>query len=635
MTTTIQDFFSPWDAPFWDAQVQSQTAEGPFPFPISIDGRGYVMNLKDWKHGTLEQYRNQSDTSREPGEQSLSIEGVWKRTGLSSVRGAGQEYYDDDQSDRTRFFRSRGIDPWTTRGVRLLPSTQRVRTSASANLRCLTFGDRFLFVDDDTIYSSDDPLNPDAAWVTEDVAPGAPVESIATDGTRVFLACGAGGVWAFTPGLTDAVNLVPGSALAATLVVYANGWLVATAGPVVDSVAADGTLSDPAVWTHRNPGFVWNAGASAPNAIYLAGNSGDQAEFYRTAPSQDGSMLAVPIFAGNLPPGELVHTMSYYQQVMLIGTSLGLRTATIDNAGGLSIGSVIEDPSGEGVRCFEARGQYAWFGFVNAFDANMRGLARADLAHDTEELVPAWAADLASSENDGRTVSVATWIEANVQRRLFCVAGSGLWAQRQELVEEGVLDLGWLAMGSPEVKTLQSVSVAHQSLRGSVELVVTNEKGGTVTAPWGEEATFASPEISRTLSGELLDLQIRLHRSTDDPTLGPVVRRWTSRVVPAPAAVDEIMVPILLGETVRDAGTGLDHWQYVYDEFRHLKDLENQRKVVIYREGQASYKVTIRSVAMEGAEDWSADRKFLSGVLMVRLVTVDGVPPQLPGGTFE
>lgn len=629
MTSTVQDFQGGWELGWNDTDVAVIAAEGAFPFPISIDGRGYVMDLAKYERNTLAQFRQQSDTSREPGEQSLAIEGVWKRTGVSSYLGAGQRFYDDDDSDRHRFYRSKGIDPWTKRELRLLHGTELVHVSAALTQHVLKVGDLMVFAHGDTMIATDDPRNPSATWTDQALGSATNITSIASNGVKLYCACGASGLRTVVPGTPGGALLVSPGTMAPTLVIYANGWLLAGQGPRLASIGSTGTPTD--VMVHPNASLQWVCGAASPNGIYIGANSGDKSEIYRTTVNDAGSALQVPVFAGDLPAGETIHTMEYYSGLMLIGTSRGLRKATIQSDGGLSIGAVIVDGSGQGVRCFESRGRYAWFGFVNDYDGNHRGLARADLARDVEENVPAYAADLASTVDTGRTVSVATWVEGGEEYRLFCVSGSGLWAEADELVETGTIDLGWLGQGSPEPKSLQSVSISHEALVGSIFLTLTNERGAEAEASSEEPGTWVSGEMARTLLGELFGVAITLNRSVDDPTLGPVVWRWTMRVVPAPASVEEIIVPILMADDVRDDGLAKRYAYDTFAEFRILKTLENERRVVTYREGQASYRVTVRGVAIQGANKWSKDRRFLESTLMVRLLTLDGVPPELGG----
>lgn len=630
MTTFgVQDFLHGFDVGFWDGEIPVESAEGGAgTAPVSINGRPYVIDLKKYQRRTLAQFRQQSDTSREPGEQSLSIEGVWKRTGSSSYLGAGQEFYDDDDSERRQFYRSRGIDPWTPRQVCLLRDTTRVRTTVLSDLHVAKVNGHIVFVDGATVLASSDPR--DGAWTDQAIGgSGSTITSITDDGRTLYAACGPDGIRTVIPGTPGGAVLVNGATFPATLIVFANGWLVGAAAHELKVVAAGGVVTD--LFEHRVESFEWVAGTGSPRAIYLAGNSGERGEIYRTAVDDTGAQLATPVFAGDVPIGETIHTLAYYSGIVLIGTSRGVRVASVLSDGGLEVGPVIEDPSGQGCACFETRGQFAWFGMVNPFDSNRRGLGRADLSRFTEANVPAWAADLASTATAGRTVGVATWAEGAEEYRLFAVAGSGLWAETDELVVDGVLDLGFLAQNSPESKTLQTMSVAHDFLVGSITMTVTNESGTAVSAVQENQGTLRSSEFERSVAGERLDVSLTLARDVDDPTEGPCLRRWTIRVVPAPATVEEIVAPLLMGDIVDDTGARV----YAYDpfvEFYRLKQLEAGKTVINYREGQATYRVTIREIAMpEGAHKWAGRRRFFDTTLFVRMLTLDGIPPKIEG----
>ncbi len=633
----IQDFRHGFDTPWSDRTTGGQTTEGAYPFPVAIDGRGYIPDLSKYERRTLAQLRTQSDTSQEPGEQSLEIEGVWKRTGVAAYLGAGQQFYDDVDSDRHRFYKSRGIDGWTRRKIQLLHDTGKVRDSANSGLRLLKVGTHMVLADGTQALISSDPLTA-GTWSVSDTA-SSPILTMASNGVKVFTACGTAGIRQFTPGVGSASVLVAGGTFAATLVVYANGWLVAGAANVLQSIAASGTPT--MIGSHPNPSFTWNTGTSAPNAIYVAGNAGDRAEIHRVVVDpQTGADLLPPVFAGDLPAGETINVLAYYAGTMLIGTSRGLRAATLNADGGLAIGPVIEDKSGEGVACFDGRGQYAWFGWVNDYDSNHRGLARANLARYTEDGVPAYSADLSANPAvaAGQTTAVASWRVNATDYRVFAIDGQGVFAEIDNLVPEGAIDVGFLGEASPEQKALGALSVSHEALMGTVTLQVRNEQGQEVEASSEIQASYGSGSVSRQLSGELLDLTIVLDRSEDDVTAGPVVRRWTMSVIPAPPAVEEIILPILMGNQVRDEKTGTVHQYDTYEEFFRLKEIENSRRVVTYREGQISYDVTIRSVEVPGVSylgkadrDWAKDRRFFETLLNVRMITLDGVPPRVGG----
>ena len=88
--------------------------------PVTIDGRSYLIETEGYSRTTVPTLREQRDTSGEAGEQRLNTQ-FWVRSQTDWSYGAGQEYFDNDDSDRRRFFASSGIDPWTKGQVSLLP----------------------------------------------------------------------------------------------------------------------------------------------------------------------------------------------------------------------------------------------------------------------------------------------------------------------------------------------------------------------------------------------------------------------------------------------------------------------------------------------------------------------------------
>jgi hypothetical protein len=63
---------------------------------------------------------------------------------------------------------------------------------------------------------------------------------------------------------------------------------------------------------------------------------------YKTTIKADGTALDVPIHAGQLPHGEIVTAIHGYLGYIAIGSNRGIRLATSDNDGNLTIGPLLE-----------------------------------------------------------------------------------------------------------------------------------------------------------------------------------------------------------------------------------------------------------------------------------------------------
>lgn len=112
-------------------------ADVPGRVPVAIGSHAYMAEARGLDRTTVQVIRQQSDTSTEPGEQSLSPLGLWRRSQESWHHGAGQDFLDgrdEKAADPHRFRYSWGVDPWTRGQVSLLHPTIKSWATASTNL---------------------------------------------------------------------------------------------------------------------------------------------------------------------------------------------------------------------------------------------------------------------------------------------------------------------------------------------------------------------------------------------------------------------------------------------------------------------------------------------------------------------
>src|SRR5690242_19681988 len=103
-------------------------------YDIAIDDLPFTIASRQdlpYTRQTAESRRQQIDTSAEPGEQTLSQ--WWTRSQDSWHRGAGIGYYEpgSDDTTKSRYGTSIGIDPWTKGEIRLLKKTGGTRAVSS------------------------------------------------------------------------------------------------------------------------------------------------------------------------------------------------------------------------------------------------------------------------------------------------------------------------------------------------------------------------------------------------------------------------------------------------------------------------------------------------------------------------
>lgn len=614
------------DAPYFSGAAA--TSDVPNLLPVGIGGHGYLAELSKYQRVTIERFRNPYDQSPEPGEHSLNTRGPWLRSQAIWHHGAGQDFWDQNDSDRDMFRTSKGVNVWPSatdqsaqNRVRLQNDTRSIRSSSNTNLALLAVGAYLYMIDGTEVYSSTNPTVASPTWTAANIniAEGArTVTSITTDGNRVWAAVGTNGIHYTALGATSATHL---SAFAAKLVAYANGRLLAANGPALAEISYDGATTT-TLKTHPVASFSWTAIADAPNGIYAAGNLGDRAEIYFIGLKADHSLDA-PIYAATLPTGETINDMTFYNGIMILATSVGLRLATITDADGLSYGPAIKI-SGGATGHLEPQAEFVWFGWTN-FDATSSGLGRASLAtFTTSALVPAYASDLMATAQ-GSVLSIATFSN----KRYFAVSAVGIFAEFSDLVASGYFYTGWINFSTGERKVAISVDMRHEPLAGSVLVEITKEDNTVTNVGTSSTTGSLSPDdplSTSSISSEAFELKFTLSRSSSDHTTGPTLRRWTFRALITPVRVDQITLPIWLKSTLKvdDPGEGHEVAQNPLVEFQYLKALEASGAPVTYQQGTQSESVYIESVQLAEDPDryWSPDRSFPEGLALLELITL-------------
>lgn len=610
-TTLLLD--APFDSPFYSgAAVVTDSAKV---FEIALNGHQYRIDPKQYRRNTLPTLRPPQDNSTEPGEQSLNTESVWRRSTSDWILGAGQSYLDDlsqPQSNRNQFYTSAGVDPWTRRQLSLLHDTRRILTSGNSNLRLLGTPNVLYAAAGSTLKYTANPDTASPSWTTVTVTSDT-IEDMTLVGTSVYIALGSGGIRTSGIGTGSSSTF---SSYNATKVAFSNGFLIAAKPGDISSVDSGGTATS--LFTHFDSSMDWTDIEAAPMGCFVCGNTLGRAEIYFIGLDTSTGALNPPIYAGGLPAGETINQLAYYQGLMLMGTSAGIRLAQVNSANGLDFGPLISVANG--VDAFEARGEFLWFSWSN-YDATKTGLGRVLLSRNTEPGIPAYATDLMAAAQ-GVVTSVATF----GSKRYFAVASDGFYAEMDDYVSSGTIDSGWIRFGTTERKVATSVDVHHEELPAgsSISIAIVKDDESTITCGTSDATGSLGPPDpfpAQNASGEAMRVQLTMRRGTahtDTPTL----RRWTLRATPTPIRTDEILVPLILRSAVSThEETGQDIAFDTLAEFTFLKNLESSRQVVSYQEGPSVYSVQVDRVLVR-PEKWNAERDYFDGLVFVRLLTV-------------
>jgi len=347
---------------------------------------------------------------------------------------------------------------------------------------------------------------------------------------------------------------------------YAKGFLL-VAGAGTDSAKVwtnpSGALSTP-FFTHPNAEWTWTGFAGGYNAIYASGYAGKTSAIYKITIKDDGT-LNTPVVALDLPTGELVTTIYDYLGFLLIGTNKGVRFASSDTNGSLTVGKLL--PTTGSVYSISADGRHAWYGW-SSYETGVSGIGRLDLAEFTAPNTPAYASDLmyASSANDVQSVITFG------SKRLFTISGIGVIAEDStKKVETGTLETGIFTWGIPDRKFVAKFDLRTRPLAGSISASVSIDNGsyqslGTMSTANDTEDTFDGKE-SKLIEG---------------------------KAYAAPVRSKFFVVPILLHKrvTIRNR----DYFFDVIAERDFINSYIEDARVITYQEGSRSYPVTVEDI---------------------------------------
>lgn len=595
----------------------------PGVFPVALAGTPFHLDHSDGpgsglRYITAARIRQQADSGQRPGEQSLNPEGDWRRSFATWYSGAGQDNADDEQALFSRYFSSKGIDPWTEGEITLLPDVDESLNMTATNNVLATLGSRLYVADTNTLRYTTDPFVVSPTYTAVTGTPGSAIVGLAPAGHYLFVGYGTNGIYITNEGSGAASSWVTGTVDG---VYYAKGRVLATNNAAVYNPTTSWTggpaALPTALFTHPNPNWQWVGMAEGQNHIYLAGYAGDASEVYRTEVKADGTALDVPVVAGRLPEGEIIRSIgSYLLDWVLLGTDLGVRVATQDANGNLLIGPLIE--TGGPVNDFEGQGRFVWFTW-NGFDQSSNGLGRIDLTSVTQRNAPAYASDLMVTTALA-VLSVTTFSE----KRVFTTSTGSLYVQSDDLVATGTLDTGDIRFGLTELKLSKSVVQTTLPLAetgGSAGVAISNNSGGS----WMFLGTQVAGSTKEFSTSEMLApshrLRITLNRDAADATRGPTYTGVSLRVHPHTDSTRYWVARLVLS-SVNQAQTG-----YVTaspaEQLASVAALHNTQSIVTWQSLGVAYSVTVEDFNFEAhTHDSNIGESGWGGTLTVKLKVV-------------
>ena len=577
------------------------------PYTVNLDGTDYPVDLEKYRHAGLSKFRDGVVTSGEVSDNLLNSAGGWWRYRTTWDAGSGQKLADLDQDeDRSdRYFESRGVDPWEENQLCLLNDTSNVLTVAAAEI-FMVATDQYLYVSDGTGVKRSADLS---TWNALTGLSGT-VQGMCTDGTSVYIATS---VDVYTSASTLAVSLTStaGTADYDKIAFVGNRLLVAK-----DNIVGElGTSSYTAVYTHYQAAFRWTTIFAVGSRIYFGGYSGNRTELYTTDTGSTGSLVksneAATFFAG-----ELLHSALSYGGAVLLGTSEGLRFATLGSDATLQYGPVISQPGK--VSDIAAQGRFAYFAWED-FPQSASGVGRAALDQFTEDLLPAFATDVFTEDTTGEVKAVARFLD----RTIFAVTANEVYAENTATyVTSGSLDSGELTFGTVEDKSVSSILVRYNALAAAETVTVELEDELAVALGDKLDNVDGSTKMDLDIVDEAAN-RVRVTLTlTGDGSSTPCLTQWRMRAMPIAPPVEEWLVPLIIrSQTVAGDSEGQVLSFNPWTEAAKLRSLWDSGEVVLYKEGNYPFRVRIDNFQIDAGE-WRDGSDWFEITCTVRLLSV-------------
>ena len=393
-----------------NTDIAYDVAIGGMPFIYAIaDARPYIRQTAPYR-------KEQFDNQTEPGEQSLT--GWWIRSQSSFHDGTGITFYDPaliSGEGTYKFKDSRGVDVWTEGEVTLLRATTNTHFTSGpikANGKAFQAARTIRWSNTDGILLWDEyDVDKIAADGTTthfiDYAAGTdyPVYAICDDGINAYwvtriLDSGVDKTAVYKKPLTGTTATTATAMFNSSSIVVSEGVMEYVKDRIVMAInnkiyefATNASALPTATYTHADTDVVFTSITASGSAIYVAGFSGIKSFIYKfTLSTTTGAMpsLTSAITAAEMPVGEKIYKIEYYLGYILIGTSKGIRAATVSDDGSITYGPLIIETD-QPCYDFAFRDKFVW---CATGVGNEGGVIRLNLGNDLGGLQFAYANDL-------------------------------------------------------------------------------------------------------------------------------------------------------------------------------------------------------------------------------------------------
>ena len=575
-----------------NTDIAYDCAIGGMPFVYAIsDARPYSRQTAPFK-------KDQFDNGQEPGEQSLT--GWWLRSQQSFHGGTGIKFYDpltSDEAGHYRFADSKGLDVWTKGQVSLLKNCtsthyttgpiasndnvqQHVRSIKWNSTSGVLLHDEY---DVDKI-AVDGTLTHFIDYIS---GTDSPVYGICDDGTYAYwITNTATKKTVYKKALTADSSTANTSmfdeigTISNAVMEYVKDRVVMCADNKVYEFATSAVAMPTAVYTHPTSTHVYTSITASGSAIYIAGFNGIQSTIQKFVLSTAGAMptLTSAITAAEMPVGERVHKIYYYLGYMMIGTSKGVRVASVESDGSLTYGPLIVETS-QPCYDFAARNHYVWCATGVDGDA---GVIRIDLSNELETLRFAYANDLYMDGVTGHVTTGCAFADGT-DRLVFTTAyassaNGGIYIEdASTLRPSGYLTTGNIRFGTLEPKNFKRLLGRGDFTYGSMTLE-TVDMDGTEYDHIAYDATISPIEVTTNQpqsAREYVAYKFILYRDATTTSLGPVFKGYQAKATIATPRQRLIQFPVYCFDTETDRyNVEFGYQGRAIERIQRLEDIE-------------------------------------------------------------
>ena len=626
-------------------------------YDIAIAGQPFFLETSDetpYRRVTAQYRKQQLDTTREPGEQTLT--GWWIRSQSTFHLGQGVRFFEpaQDESLRFQYTYSKGCDVWSKGQVTLLNDSVTgyatigaIRTNNRPNQYARSIRWKISTTNYDGILVSDDYLIKkidSAGTVTafQTYTAGTPVFSMCDDGVYAYWVinnASTGKVEVLKKLLSDdssvsATSMFTSASIIATnaVIEFTKERLVMTVNNSVYEFATTATVLPTAVYSHPNTGYIYTSITSSGTAIYLSGYSGIQSTIQKFTLTTAGAMptLTSAITAAELPVGEVVYKIYYYLGYMAIGTNLGIRIAAVSDTtdGAISYGPLLVETS-QPCYDFAARDKFLWC--ATGVEGSP-GVIRVNLGQEVSSLVFAYAYDLYYPSVTSRVTTACAFL-GNLDRLSYVSSNNGatngaVYSESATVkIAEAELRTGFIRYNTLENKIFKLLTPRFNTTDGGLSILSVAADGtefnlGVFTQ--GSELDQVGIPYPQGPQ-QYLGFKFVMTRSSTDSTKGPLFTGYQVNSLPSIPRQRLIQFPVMCYDGESDKfNNKVGYEGSAYDRMSALEQIENVGDTIRVQDFRTGESFLGLIEEMDFTNKTPTDKRFTGygGVLLVTIRSI-------------